>query len=126
MTIPVVDVTDAMADELVVHIPGVGVDPNVIVVPTHTLDGPVIGVGSGFTVNTLVAKHVPGVVYVIVTVLAVNTLPPVATPVLGSIVAMAVLLLVQVPPASVLLNVIVDPAQTTADAAVIVIAGVVG
>jgi hypothetical protein len=62
VTIPVVEVTVATVPVLLVQIPGVGAEANVIVVPTQTDEGPEIGEGSGFTVNVLVEKHVPGVV----------------------------------------------------------------
>jgi hypothetical protein len=103
--------------------PGVGLEDIVTVVLTQTVDGPVMGVGNGLTVSVRVEKHVPGVVYVIVTT---PTPVPVATPVVGLIVAIKVSLLAHVPPASELLNVMFDKEQTVAVAADIVIAGVEG
>ena len=44
---------------LLVQIPPVGVDARLEVVPTQKMKVPVIGVGNGFTVTTLVTIHRP-------------------------------------------------------------------
>ena len=54
VTTPVVRSTVPFAGVLLLHVPPVGVELNVIVVPGHTEEGPVIAAGSGFTVNSLI------------------------------------------------------------------------
>jgi hypothetical protein len=47
----------AIPGEPEVHTPPGGVEVRLIVEPTHTLPGPVIAVGIGLTVTTIVAKQ---------------------------------------------------------------------
>ena len=85
----------ASAVLLLLHVPPDGVEPKLIVLPTHTDVGPVMAVGNGFTVNGVVTEHVVGKVYVIVTV---PPRLPVTVPVVDTTDAVAGALLVQVPP----------------------------
>jgi hypothetical protein len=93
---------------LLVHVPPLGVLPSVVVEPTHTDAVPLIAVGPALTVITAVLKQLAPTMKVIVVVPA---LTPVTTPVLMSTVALAVLLLLHVPP-PVLLSVVVPPIHT--------------
>lgn len=91
------------------HTPPVGVLLRVMLLLTHTTDGPLIAAGSPFTVTTAVlVQPVPVIVYVIVLVPAVT---PVITPAVLMVATDGVLLL-QVPPGVVLLTVVVSPAHT--------------
>ncbi len=51
VTIPVKDPTVAIVSELLLHVPPLMISLSVIVDPTHTLDGPVIGAGEELTVT---------------------------------------------------------------------------
>jgi hypothetical protein len=104
--------TVATAVTLLVQMPPVGVDDRLDVVPTQKVNVPVIGVGSGLTVTTLVIAHnAPGPKeYVIV---AVPAILPVTTPEEEPIIAL-LLLDAHVPPATAFANVVVDPTQTEA------------
>jgi hypothetical protein len=62
VTTPVLIPTVAFAGALLVQIPPGVVEASDVVNPTQTLIVPVIGLGRGFTVTTLVAKHPPGVI----------------------------------------------------------------
>ena len=77
--------------------------------PVHTLLGPVIAAGSGFTVTAAVVLQPVGSVYITV-VVPVNT--PANIPVVEPIVAMAVLPESHVPPPVVVVSV-VEPAGHT-------------
>lgn len=77
-------------------------------VPTHKLVAPVIAAGAAFT--EIVLLTVPqDVVYCMVTTPAPI---PVTTPVAGSTVALVGAVLVHVPPAALLVSVMVAPTQT--------------
>jgi hypothetical protein len=76
------------------------------VLPAQNVVVPVIGFGNALTDNVAVAVHPPPVVYVIV-VLPVAI--AVAMPVVASIVAIAVRLLLHSPPLTALLKFVVDP-----------------
>ena len=93
---------------LLVQLPPAGVEFKVVVKPTHTLLSPVIVVGLGLTVTGVVMIQPVLIVYVIVDVPAIA---PVTTPVVGTTVALP-LLLVHVPPAGVEFNVVVKPTHT--------------
>jgi len=83
----------------------------VVVCPSHTTAVPLIGTGSAFTVTLAVRLHpVTGKVYVTV---ATPAFMPVATPELGSIANVAVLLLVQVPPGGELVSPVISPLHTS-------------
>jgi hypothetical protein len=80
-----------------------------MVFPSHNDVGPVIIEGIGFTVMDLVTKHPVGRVYVNV----VDPMPtPVTNPVIESILAMPLFAELHLPPADVLVTVIVDLKQT--------------
>jgi len=66
-------VIDAATTGLVLNTPGVVGSLNVIVVPTHSVVGPVIGSGSGYTLITANWRHPHGDVSTMVSI-------PVATP----------------------------------------------
>jgi hypothetical protein len=102
-TIPVPDIV-AIDTSLLDHVPPAGVDVCDIVDPTHNADAPVIVVGKALTVSTELIKHPDGTVYIIVDVPAATE---VAIPVPASIVAVAVLELVQLPPAVPLASAVV-------------------
>lgn len=92
-TIPVVEPMVATAVLLLVQFPPDTVLPSDVVSPIHTLVAPVIAVGVGCTVTTLVTKQLGPVAYVITAVPAATpvTVPP-------TIVAVPVQQLVQTPP----------------------------
>ena len=102
-------VTEAIEILLEFHDPPAGMLPSVIVEPSHIVDGPVIAVGVALTVNDLVEEHPVGSVYERVTTPDAN---PLTTPVVISRDAIAVLLLVYIPPGGVQLCVTVDPTHT--------------
>ena len=60
MKIPVPDVIVPTVSGLLLQVPPDGVQFNVVVVPAHTLMGPVMGPGLGSTVTVMVAKQPPG------------------------------------------------------------------
>ena len=62
VTIPLVEPTVAIIVLLLVHVPPVGEEPNVIVAPGHTVPGPVIEPGSAFTVIGVTTKQPVGIV----------------------------------------------------------------
>jgi hypothetical protein len=92
---------------LLLHVPPPP-SANAVAEPAQIFKAPVIAPGIGLTVTTTEVLHVPDRLYVIV---VVSTEFPVATPVPGSTVATAVLLLVHVPPPPSI-NDVVAPAQT--------------
>lgn len=94
--------TDALP---VLHVPLPLKLYNVVVLPSHTLAVPVITTGSGFTVTDAVRRQPVPNVYVIV---ALPALAPLTSP-LTLTVATDVLLLLHVPPPSVLLRVLTSP-----------------
>jgi len=96
-----------VAGVLLLQVPPVDVVVHVIVVAGHSVDGPPMVPGSGFTVTLRVRVHpFVGCRYVIVTTAA---LLPVITPDDAPIGASVVLLLLHVPPAGVLFSVSVVP-----------------
>ena len=62
VTIPLAEPTVAIIVLLLVHVPPVGVELNVIVAPGHTVPGPVIVLGSAFTVIGVTMKQPVGMV----------------------------------------------------------------
>ncbi len=111
VTTPEADPTTAIAGLLLLHVPPVGEELNVVEVPSQMANVPVMALGAVFTVTTLVAKQPPASVYVIV---AVPAVPPVTTPEVEFTLAVPDALLVQVPPVGVLLKVVVNPEHTVA------------
>ena len=73
------------------------------------LAGPIMAVGVGLTVMVVVTEQKPAMVYVMA---EVPRLPPVTTPVSEPMVAIPVLPLIQVPPLTASLSVIVEPTHT--------------
>jgi hypothetical protein len=112
VTAPVVEFTVALALLLLQAPPPVEL-ASVVVEPTQTLFEPVLAEGVAFTVKAKVAKQAPVVVYVITTGPAET---PATSPVPLLTVAMAVLLLVQVPPATPFVNCKLEPTQTAVTA----------
>jgi hypothetical protein len=98
----------ATAVLLLVHVPPVEASLNDAVEPVHILLVPAIADGNGLTVTTDVDIQLADNKYVIV---AVPDAVPVTTPV-DATVATLELLLLHVPLPAVLVNVVVDPAQT--------------
>jgi hypothetical protein len=96
---------------LLIHTPPGVMLASVVCDPSHTCSVPVIGAGSGFTVSARTVKHPVPTAYVITDVPADI---PAATPVVASIVALDVLLLLHVPPGTVLVKVVVLPTHTCA------------
>jgi len=109
VTIPELEPTVASAVLLLVHVPPVVASLNVVVANGQRTIVPVIAAGSGLTVSVVVVKHPVGAVYVIITV--VPPVTPVTIPDDEPTVALAVLLLVHVPPAGVDVSVILAPGQ---------------
>ena len=62
VTTPVLEPIVATPPELLVQVPPPVASVNVVVSPTQTFVVPVIATGSGFTVTTIVEKHVPPLV----------------------------------------------------------------
>jgi hypothetical protein len=93
---------------LLLHEPPVVASDNVTVLPTHTCDAPVIAAGVVPTVTTAVTVQPVPSEYVIVDTPGAT---PVISPVSEPAVAIKVLLLVHVPPPTVLPNVVVCPTQ---------------
>ena len=108
-TTPVVAPTVAFAVEVLLQVTPVVTSLRVIVEPSHTDDGPVIGAGVALTVTITVAWQPPLKLYEIV---AVPGDTPFTIPVVP-IVATDILLLLHVPPAVASVSVMVWPAQTT-------------
>lgn len=86
-----------------------------VVVPTQIVPMPEItpADGSGLTVTVAVAKQVAPVLYDMVTIPGAMPVTVVAVPGVPDTVAIAALLLLHAPPATVLLRIIVLPGQTT-------------
>ncbi len=105
VTVPVVLMV-AIPVALLVHVPPVGVLDKLVVLPTQTVELPVMADGSGFTVIIVVVIQVVGSEYVII---AVPEATPVTTPVPETTVAILVLPLIHIPPAEPLLRVVVPP-----------------
>lgn len=107
---PVPGTMVAMAVLPLAHVPPDGVHVSVTVLAGHIVVGPPIAPGSGLTVTVRVLKQpVNDDVYVIVVVPTATVFTmPVAMP----IVAIPALLLLQVPPALVLVSVMLDPMHT--------------
>ena len=59
VTVPDADPTVATVILLLVHVPPVGEELNVVEVPSQIANVPVIGPGEAFTVTTLVVKQPP-------------------------------------------------------------------
>jgi len=93
-----------------VHVPPDVVLLSEVVNPSHTKGVPVLAVGAGLTVTTVVAEQPVPAVYVIV---AVPPETPVTTPVPEATVAMPVLVVVHVPGPLASLSVVVNDGQTS-------------
>ena len=93
---------------LALHVPPETGWLSVIEEPTHTCDGPVMAGGAADTVTTVLTVQLVGKVK---TIVAVPTAPPVIAPVAPTTEAMPGALLVHVPPAGVLLSIVVVPTQ---------------
>lgn len=109
VTRPVPKPTVAIAGLLLVHVPlGTGW-LSVVVNPSHTLNVPVIATGAGVTVTTIVDVQPALNAYVIV---VVPGLIPVTMPVAEPIVPTDGVLLAQLPPGVLFVNVICEPTHT--------------
>lgn len=91
-----------------IHVPPAVASLSVMAEPMHTPGPPVMAAGSGLTVTAVVMIQVVGSVYVMV---ALPGATPVTTPVPEVTVAIAVLLLLHVPPKLPSDNINVDPWQ---------------
>jgi hypothetical protein len=100
-----IDATEGMT---LVQVPAPAGSLSVVVFPWHTVVVPVIA-ASGSTVTIVVAIQPRAVVYWIVALPADS---PVAMPVVLSIVAIAVLVLLHLPPGVASFNMVVNPSQT--------------
>lgn len=89
---------------LLLQVPPPVVCEIVVVAPTQVADTPEILVVSDTTLNEVVLLHPPGILYVMVVAPGVDTLA-VTIPSVDPTLAMVVLLLLHVPPASALLRV---------------------
>jgi hypothetical protein len=107
--IPVVEPAIATAVFPETHVPPDVMLPNVMVRPWHTLDSPEIVPGNGLTVTFMVTVQPMPVVYDIVVLL---TKLPVTMPLAEPTDAIEELLLLHVPPLTVLPKVVVLPRQT--------------
>ena len=94
---------------LLLQLPPLVASVSVVVEPTHTCVKPPIVAGKGLTVNTRVVKQPAGKVYVIT---AGPTVTPVTTPEAEPTDATPEALLVQRPPDTELVNVVVRPRHT--------------
>jgi hypothetical protein len=92
-----------------VQLPPTAASDKVIVLPTHTVEGPRMAVGEELTVSVVVAMQPPGNAYVIIVVPIVM---PHAVPEEEPIVATDVLLLVHMPPGTASVNAVQLPAHT--------------
>lgn len=110
---PVVAPAVAMLMSAEVQTPPTVAEESVVDKPTHCVAVPVIGatVGNGTTVCTLVTTVVPHMLFTVYVIVAVPSDKPVATPT-ASIDITAVLLLLQVPPATAFVSVVVAPKHT--------------
>ena len=108
MATPVVAPTVATPAFELDHVPPEVAFVLVIVLPTNTVVGPPIAEGVAFTVKDIVAVDVP-TLYDMVTTPA---LIPVTIPVVRPTVAIAVLLLLHVPPVAALVSVRLLPTHT--------------
>jgi len=107
---PVVAPTVAIEGLEEVHEPPAEASASVMVLPAHTLDGPVIGELT-LTVTTLTTVDVPQEVVTVYLMVSMPAATPVTTPPLT--VAMAGVLLLHMPPVVASVSVMVAPAQTT-------------
>ena len=101
---------DAVALELLLHVPPVVASASVVVEPTHTDAVPVIAAGSGFTVT--IAFDWQPVVVSTYDMATVPALTPVTMPVAAPTVAVPVPPLTHVPLGDVLASVVVAPTHT--------------
>jgi hypothetical protein len=108
-TLPTV-FTNAIAGLLLVHIPPGSVFESMVALPSHICVIPAMFDGVGFTVIMAIDIHPVASLYVMI---AVAPVTPVMIPVDEPARAMVPLLLLQVPPGVLLLNVVVEPAQNT-------------
>ena len=109
LTRPVVNPTAAVVMALLLQLPPAVGSVRLTVDPIHTADAPLIAPGCGLTLMPLVAVQPVPNEYVIV---AVPGLTPVTSPVAELMAAIAVLLLLHVPPAVALVKVVVVPAHS--------------
>jgi hypothetical protein len=109
--LPLTSSASAILSSLLLHVPPPTFD-KVAVAFTHTLEDPEIAEGSGFTLITAVAVATPQLLLIVYVTEAVPTAIPETTPVEAPIVAIDGLLLVQLPPKTVLDSVAAEPWQT--------------
>ena len=106
---PITKPVDEIVTVVLFHTPpGVGSLTVVVDPPAHTVEDPIIGSGNALTVSTRVVMQPVNVLYVTV---ATPADIAVSKPVVGVIIATVVLLVLHVPPAVALLNVVADPAH---------------
>lgn len=97
---------------VILHVPPEVTSASVIVAPTQTLDGPVIGDGEAFTVTTAVTALVqPALLVTVYVIVADPSATPVIAPDVLPMVAIEKSLLLQVPPAVASVSVEVAPVQ---------------
>ena len=109
VTIPVDPPTPAIDGEPLVHVPPGVASVSAVVEATHTDSEPVIGGSDEVTVITTERVQPDGIVYTTVDVPAVR---PLTRPVVDPTVATVVLLLLQAPPRTDSLKLIVAPSHT--------------
>lgn len=107
LTTPVPGTTDATEGLLLVQIPPMVGSVSVILSPTHTCVGPLIGPGAAITVTVVVAAQPPAVYDISV----VPLLMPVTRPEVETTVATVGVILLQAPPPTPSLSVRVEPTQ---------------
>lgn len=109
VTVPEADPISATDTAELLHVPPEEVVINVVLLPAHRLIVPDIAAGTRLTVTTSDVVQPAVVVY---TMVAVPAATPVTTPDATLTAAVEVILLLQVPPEGVELNVVVAPSQT--------------
>ena len=115
VTTPLAAFTVATDVFVLLHVPPLKpVLDKVVVEPVHSNIVPFIvpAVGTGLTVTANVVEAVPQPVVTVYIMVEFPGATPVTTPVVGFIVATAVVPLDQVPPEALLLSIVVDPAHT--------------
>ena len=103
--------TEAMVGAVVVHVPPRVVSARVMVLPIHTVDGPVIGPVAGVrvTVTNCVSRALPQILVTSYVMIAVPADTPKTDPVVAFTLATAGLPLVHVPPVVLLVRVAEAP-----------------
>ena len=109
VTVPEAEPMVATAVLVLLQVPPEVASLNVVVKPTHTVEVPEIAAGKGLTVTLVTARHPVLSTYEIT---ATPPVIPVTVPEVASMVAIAVLELLHVPPPGRSVRKVMEPAQT--------------